>query len=194
MSELLARRTILRLSGGLGVAGLVGLAGVQPASAASTDLPAKIARLVSVANQLNNSNVGYDQDQRWTFLDKANGKIIANKECDCSSSCGGIAWLAGFPVDISGTFYTGNFATKMAAAGFKKIAFTSLSQVGTGDFLVGPGHVIFCIAAGTKWWSAEADENGNASGGKAGDQTGKECYIRKPYMRADGWTYILRPQ
>lgn len=48
---------------------------------------------------------------------------------------------------------------------------TLISMLHDGDFLLGPGHVVFCYTP-TKWWSAENDERGKSTGGKAGDQTG----------------------
>ena len=38
---------------------------------------------------------------------------------------------------------------------------------------------------------ASIDENGNATGGKAGDQTGKELCTRDWYTK--GWNVLLRP-
>ena len=42
-----------------------------------------------------------------------------------------------------------------------------------------------------KFGSARIDENGNYTGGKAGDQTGKEVMIQQFYQHKKGW-YILR--
>jgi len=151
-----------------------------------------IARLQKVADTLDKSNIGYDQSNRWSFLDRKNRKIKAGAETDCSASCGAIAYLAGYPVDLTGTFWTGNFAQKLKATGlFEVIRFKKLSQVRAGDFVVGPGHVIFARTAG-KWWSAENDERGKSHGGKAGDQTGRETRYRAPYLRSRGWAYIVR--
>ncbi len=44
-----------------------------------------------------------------------------------------------------------------------------------------------------KMGSARIDENGKLSGGKAGDQTGKEVSTQDYYMHAKGW-YLLRPK
>ena len=151
-----------------------------------------VSKLQKIADQLNSSNIGYDQGQRWSFLDRKRRAINKGGECDCSSSCGAIAWLAGYPVDLTGTFWTGNFAAKLKAAGFDVIRFQKLDQVKAGDFLVGPGHVIFARTKG-KWWSAENDERGKSSGGKAGNQTGRETRYRAPYQRSKGWAYIVRP-
>lgn len=41
--------------------------------------------------------------------------------------------------------------------------------------------------------SARIDENGNASGGAAGDQTGKEVSTQTMYTHSKGW-YIVRPK
>ena len=41
--------------------------------------------------------------------------------------------------------------------------------------------------------SARIDENGNISGGRAGDQTGNEVSMQSYYMHAKGW-YALRPK
>lgn len=42
--------------------------------------------------------------------------------------------------------------------------------------------------------NAANDENGKSKGGKAGDQTGKEVYIRDWYNRSKGWSHIIRPK
>ena len=41
--------------------------------------------------------------------------------------------------------------------------------------------------------SARIDERGKATGGQAGDQTGKEVMIQNFYVHPKGW-YILRPK
>jgi hypothetical protein len=157
-----------------------------------------VAAHSKACDQLAALDVGYDQDQRMTFLlqDAKTGTYFFNpkpSETDCSASCAGISAVAGSKVNIPG-IYTGNFQERMKAAGYKAINFKSISQVVEGDFLLGPGHVIYCRETGKRWWSAEADERGKAKGGKAGDQTGKEAYFRKPYQRSRNWEWILRPQ
>lgn len=152
-----------------------------------------IAQMQQVADTLNAADVGYDQGQRWSFLDKGSRSIISNRECDCSSSCLGIAWLGGFPVDLSGLAYTGNFAALCRAAGFSVIGFTSFGQLRPGDFLVTPGHHVVFVRDLDRWWSAEVDERGRSAGGQAGDQTGSECRYRTPYLRSGGWMYVVRP-
>jgi hypothetical protein len=150
-----------------------------------------IAKMVAAAKAIDKSNAGYDQNQRRTFFDGK--KLVKNKECDCSTCCGVIAKLGGYPVDLSGTFYTGNFAAKLKKAGFKVFKFTNLSAVKVGDFLLKPGKHVEFVSAKDKFFSAHIDERGKASGGKAGDQTGKEVGYRSPYNYAGGWEYIVRP-
>lgn len=45
----------------------------------------------------------------------------------------------------------------------------------------------------TRFGSARIDENGNISGGKAGDQTGKEVATEPAYVHSQGWR-IFRPK
>ena len=53
------------------------------------------------------------------------------------------------------------------------------------------GSEVKCMAI--KIGSARIDENGKASGGKVGDQTGKEVSTQDYYMHSKGW-YLLRPK
>ena len=41
---------------------------------------------------------------------------------------------------------------------------------------------------------AYGDENGKGSGGKPGDQTGRELSYRAWYKRTRGWNYVLIPK
>ena len=143
-------------------------------------------------------NVGYDQWQRWSFFNRATKELIANKEGDCSSTSGAIAALGGYPVNLSDPYWTGNFVERMAQAGFSSINVTGWGPgalypaLRSGDFLIGPGHVVY-VREPNRWWSAEADEEGSSHGGVGGDQTGREARFREPYMRSRGWTNIVRP-
>jgi len=145
-----------------------------------------IAQMQKVADDLDKMNLGYDQGNRWD--------IRKNGECDCSSSSGWIAKNGGFPVDLKGTFYTGNFVARFVGSGyFVAIPFKGLSQVKAGDFLIMPGHHVVFARTAKKFFSAEFDERGHASGGKTGDQTGREVRYRAAYVRPGGWKYIVRP-
>ena len=158
-----------------------------------------LTKMNAYADLLNASNVGYDQYERFSFNPARDGlSVIPNRECDCSSSCAAIAKAGGFNVDMRDPIYTGNFENKLVEAGFAAIDVRGWSQsklyaaVSEGDFLLGPGHVVY-IRERNRWWSAENDERGCSTGGKAGDQTGMEARYRNPYMRSRGWEWILRP-
>lgn len=158
-----------------------------------------LTKMNAYADLLNASNVGYDQYERFSFNPARDGlTVIPNRECDCSSSCAAIAKAGGFNVDMRDPIYTGNFKNKLIEAGFAAIDVRGWSQsklyaaVSAGDFLLGPGHVVY-IRERNRWWSAENDERGRSTGGKAGDQTGMEARYRNPYMRSRRWEWILRP-
>lgn len=158
-----------------------------------------LTKMNAYADLLNASNVGYDQNERFSFNPARDGlTVIPNRECDCSSSCAAIAKAGGFNVDMRDPIYTGNFENKLVEAGFTAIDVRGWSQsklyaaVSEGDFLLGPGHVVY-IRERNRWWSAENDERGLSTGGRAGDQTGMEARYRNPYMRSRGWEWILRP-
>jgi len=144
-----------------------------------------IAAMQAAADKLDSWNLGYDQSNRWD--------IKPNGEADCSTSSGWIIKQGGYPIDLTGTFYTGNFAARAKAAGFAVLKFTSLAKVRPGDFLLTPGHHVVFVRSSTQVFSAEFDENGHATGGKTGDQTGRETRYRAPYIRPGGWAYIVRP-
>ena len=152
-----------------------------------------ITKMVAAATAIDKANTGYDQSQRWSFFDRKTKKIKANGEGDCSSVCGAIAVLGGYDVDLSDPFYTGTFKDRLVKAGFKAIKYTKLSDLRVGDFVLSlKGHVEFVPAEGMMF-SANIDENGRASGGKAGDQTRREVFFKKAYSYSKGWDWILRP-
>jgi hypothetical protein len=153
-----------------------------------------IERMDAAADALIGSKVGYDQGQRWSYLNLDTKQIIKNKECDCSSACGGIAYIAGAKIKVGPdyTFYTGNFKDVMVKAGWTAIKCTNWKEARHGEFLLGPGHVVY-MRSDTRMLSAENDERGKASGGKAGAQVNDEVYYRNGYARSKGWTHRLVP-
>lgn len=151
-----------------------------------------IAQVIALGRKAEGTKVGYDQGQRWSYLDKKNKKLILNKETDCSALTAGIFYLAGYPINIFGACWTGNIASLVKAAGGKVLRYTRKEDVRPGDAVVAVGHHVILVLSKTEWLSAEHDERGRSSGGQAGDQTGKEVVIRKPYERSGGWDYILR--
>lgn len=154
-----------------------------------------IAKMRDAVKKIDAAQPGYDQGQRWTFYSK--GKVIPKKEADCSSVCGAIAQMGGYPVDLTGTFYTGNFNQKLVKAGFKQITFKKVSDVKVGDFINAPGAHVEYAYSSTQWYSARNDERGKSTGGAAGDQGGRENVgFGKPYDMSRGGSrkaYILRP-
>ena len=164
------------------------------------DMTVSLSAMRAYAHLLESRGVGYSQGDRWSFNPARDGLFVYSmSNCDCSSSCGAIGRAGGINFDTSDPFYTGNFASKAKNAGCELISVSTVNSQSTlismlhdGDFLLGPGHVVFCYTP-TKWWSAENDETGKSTGGKAGDQTGLEARFRLPYMRSKGWSYIVRP-
>jgi len=157
-----------------------------------------IAHLLDLARQAESTRVGYDQSQRWSWLDVPGRRVIPGRETDCSALTMGLYWLAGWGVDISGTCYTGNAAALASRAGFETIPVSGWDSarlygaLRAGDGLLGPGHIVL-VGDDGRWLSAEGDEDGDRAGGEAGDQTGLEVRWRAPYMRSRGWSHILRP-
>lgn len=161
-----------------------------------------IAKMIEIADKLNSSKIGYDQSERWSHLDRRGKKIIPNKEGDCSATCGTVMWLGGYPIVLTGVFYTGNIVAKAKESGyFKIISVKGWSQkklfsfLKPGDTMQGTGHVIFVREGGPngKWLSFENDEHGKSAGGTDGKQAGEHVGYRKPYMRSRGWSYVIRP-
>jgi hypothetical protein len=149
-----------------------------------------IAKMKAAADLINRSDIGYNQARRWSFFQ--GGRVIPHKECDCSSCCAAIARLGGYKVNISAGITSANFAERLKAAGFKVISFKSLGQLEAGDFVAADGHVEY-VYSKKRFFSAHIDERGNISGGRPGNQTGREVGFSKPYIRSGGWAKIVRP-
>lgn len=164
-----------------------------------------IAAATKVARRLASGPYGYSQGARTSAYAR-NGKLgvaglAAKGDTDCSFSTG-LVYVLGGLVDedvLRGTFYTGNMASKLKASGMFTVTSVrgwSLAKLRKtlreGDSLVGPGHVVYCVEPG-KVLSFENDERGKSTGGKLGDQTGREGRIRSLYSRSRGWAYLIRP-
>lgn len=161
-----------------------------------------ISAMSAYADRLEVAKVGYDQGQRWSFNPSRDGRTVtANGEGDCSSTCAAILRAGGVPIDTSDPIWTGNFAAKARAAGceIRSVSGWSMTRLRLaareGDLLVGPGHVVYVRKSGLSpsVWSAESDERGRSSGGKSGDQTGREARFRALYARSRGWATLIRP-
>lgn len=132
------------------------------------------------------ASLGYNQADRWNFRD--------NGACDCSSLVIFCLREAGF--DTGSATYTGDMSSNLTARGWKRIRFTSVAQVRKGDILLNDTYHVCAVISGSgataKIAQASIDENGRATGGRGGDQTGYETNIKTVYVYSRGWDCILR--
>lgn len=123
---------------------------------------------------------GYDQGNRW-----------GNPDYDCS-------WLtidsykrAGVSLTCT---YTGNMRPDMLSHGFrdvtKEINLATGAGLKRGDVLLHETHHTAIYTGNGKLVNAGGNELGKATGGKPGDQTGKEIRVMNYYNFP--WQYVLR--
>lgn len=127
---------------------------------------------------------GYDQTYRWG----------EKGDFDCSAAVI-TAWeQAGVPVKTKGATYTGNMLEVFKACGFadvtSKVNLSSGAGLQRGDVLLNTAHHTALYCGNGKEVEASINEKGTATGGKPGDQTGKEFLIRS--YRNYPWTHVLR--
>ena len=137
----------------------------------------------------NNNKHGYDQTYRWG----------EKGDYDCSSAVY-MAWEhAGIPVKTYsfnkyGCAYTGVMKAVFTHFGFKdvtsKINLATGSGLKRGDILLNDSHHVAMYCGNGKEVEASINEKGKATGGKPGDQTGKEFLIRS--YRNYPWNRVLR--
>ena len=129
------------------------------------------------------ASVGYDQSQRWDVFDGG--------ETDCSALVITCLKQAGF--DTGNAITTHNMSSELCARGWTRLP-ARLSDAIPGDILLSDMYHVAVVVSGNGWSAkiaqASIDENGNASGGMAGDQTGWETNIRAIYDYP--WDCILR--
>ena len=117
---------------------------------------------------------GYDQENR-------NGP-----DYDCSSFVGTALHNAGFPVSPYST--TRNLVPQLRAAGFVDCK----PPYKKGDIHITPGHHVVMSIDASSIVHASINEKNDITGGKTGDQTGREICTRSFYTPTYGWGYHLR--
>lgn len=128
---------------------------------------------------------GYDQLHRW------------GKDYDCSSFVISAYAKAGTKVKENGATYTGNMYNAFIKSGFKDVTATVNLSTGKGlergDVLLihNKSHQHTAIYCGNLCEvEASINENGKATGGTTGDQSGKEILVRT--YRPNFYTTVLR--
>ena len=117
---------------------------------------------------------GYDQEHR------------NSPDYDCSSFVGTALHNAGFPVSPYST--TRNLVPQLRAAGFVDCQ----PPYKKGDIHITPGHHVVMSIDSSSIVHASINENNDITGGKTGDQTGREICTRSFYTPQYGWGYHLR--
>lgn len=129
-----------------------------------------------------NPKHGYDQIHRW------------GDDYDCSSSII-TAVQTVIPVKDAGATYTGNMRKAFEKCGFISIPCKNgLPTLCRGDILLNEKHHAAMFIGGGKVAQFSSNENGRATGGQMGDQTGRESGTMPLYNYSKGWDYVLRYQ
>ena len=123
-------------------------------------------------NTANDNRHGYDQKYRWG----------EKGDYDCSSAVI-TAWEnAGVPVKTNGATYTGNMYSVFKKCGFidvtRSVDRATGQGIQRGDVLLNRNHHTAMAIGNGQIVQASINEKGTTVGGKPGDQTGKEFYIR----------------
>jgi len=134
--------------------------------------------LINIAND--NSH-GYDQNNRWS------------PDYDCSSFVISGFEQAGIPLKTNGASYTGNMKSVCLSTGFTVVDWGGdVSKLMRGDILLNEVHHTCVYIGNNQIVQASANENGTATGGQTGDQTGTEIEVRSYYVFSSGWDCALR--
>lgn len=125
---------------------------------------------------------GYDQNNRQ------------GPDYDCSSLVINAYQEAGVDVKGHGASYTGDMYDAFIASGFRDVTsevdFKTGSGLIAGDVLVNTAHHAALAIGGGQIVQASINEKGTVTGGKTGDQTGHEIWVRSYYNFP--WNYVLR--
>ena len=127
---------------------------------------------------------GYDQVYRWG----------EKGDYDCSAAVITAYEKAGVPVKTKGATYTGDMRSVFLKCGFKDVTSQVNRSTGAGlkrgDVLLNQGHHTALYCGNGQEVEASINEKGTATGGKPGDQTGREFLIRS--YRNYPWDCVLR--
>lgn len=127
---------------------------------------------------------GYDQTHRW------------GPDYDCSSLLISAWQQAGVPVKTAGATYTGNMLQAFLKCKFEDVTEEINLNTGAGlqrgDVLLNVRHHTAMSIGGGQIVHASINERGRATGGKTGDQTGREICVRSYYKYSKGWDKVLR--
>lgn len=127
---------------------------------------------------------GYDQANRW------------GADYDCSSFVISAWQQAGVPVKTSGASYTGDMYWAFLKCGFRDVTNSINLSTGAnlqkGDVVLNTKHHTEMYIGNGRMVKASINELGGVTGGKTGDQTGREIYIGNYYKPSYGWDYVLR--
>lgn len=125
-------------------------------------------------------SLGYDQSNRWDIRDGG--------ETDCSALGSWCCWKAGYTDDPEPeNIYSGNIVPWLKSFGFYEV---KLGERQRNDVLVAENHhVAVCLSHG-KIGQASIDERGRTTGGRFGDQSGRETNVKSYYDYP--WTCCLR--
>lgn len=133
-------------------------------------------------NLATDNSHGYDQIHRY------------GPDYDCSSAVIASWEGAGVPVHKNGATFTGNMLYSFMKSGFVNVTKAVDLKTGKGlvrgDVLLNIKHHTAMYAGNGKEVEASINELGKATGGKTGDQTGKEILIRN--YRNYPWDCVLR--
>lgn len=127
---------------------------------------------------------GYDQGQRWG----------ERGDYDCSAAVISAWEASGVPVKQQGATFTGNMYGVFLACGFvdvtRSVNLATGSGMERGDVLLNMRNHTAMYCGNGMEVEASINERGETTGGRPGDQTGREFLIR-PY-RNYPWDCVLR--
>jgi len=136
----------------------------------------------AVAIAKDNSH-GYDQ-----------GKRDGKPDFDCSAFMIMAYEQAGVKVKAAGATYTGNMKKAFLKSGFtdvvKSVNLRTADGMQPGDVLLREGKHTAMYLGNKQIVHAAINEKGKITGGKPGDQTGKEIWVRSYYNHP--WNAVLR--